>query len=509
MSFLTRWSLLLLLCLSANAAILAQRALSLSLTDVVALAKNQGNTDLLARTDMEVIAPDSRIAATQFSNSYWQYQQFLANYRPQITLNATLPAFSRSIDGITQPDGTIRFVSFNNMQNRLNLSLSQPVARTGGRVFVNTGIRRIDIFDPAGNTVSFFSNPISFGFEQPLWGFNDLKWEQAIAPLRYQEAELQYSEDMEAIARDAVRLFFDVYIAGISLAAAEKDKLNADTLYTIAQGRYSVGKIAETELLQIEIAQLNADAALATATLDLQTSTENLRNFLGIRESVTFTLAPPTDIPDVYIDPQQALTLARQNRSKVIEMERRLKEAERNVASARRNNGFDVALVGSFGLSQTDATLAGAYRGLLDQEQVSLSVRVPIMDWGRAKSRQQIATSNQQLIQMNVEQERISFERDVLLKVKQFEIVKAQTRLALKNYEVAQKTYDLTRKRYLIGKIGVIDLNLALADQDRSRRAYMSALRNFWLAYYDLRRLTLYDFIGGHTLRLTPDPDGL
>ena len=76
----------------------------------------------------------------------------------------------------------------------------------------------------------------------------------------------------------------------------------------------------------------------------------------------------------------------------------------------------------------------------------------------------EIAASNRDLIEMNVKQDRISFERDIQLKVLQFDLIRTQTRLAEKNFEVSQKTYDLTRKRYLIGKIGVIDLNVALAE---------------------------------------------
>ncbi len=320
--------------------------------------------------------------------------------------------------------------------------------------------------------------------------------------MRFQEAKRRYHEDLEAIATDVVRLFFNVYIAQISLAAAQKDKAHADTLYIISEGRYNVGRIAETELLQIEISKLNADASLAQATLDLQTSTENLRNFLGFKEAVEFQLTPPTTIPDIIINSQDALKYAKANRSKIIEFDRRLKVAERNLDQAEKNNGFNASISGSFGLSQTSNQLGGAFRNLLDQEQVNISVQVPIMDWGRAQARKEIATSNRDLVEMSVAQERINFERDILLKVLQFDLVRNQTRLALKKYEVAQKTYDLTRKRYLIGKIGVIDLNLALADQDRNRQSYMSALRNFWLAYYEIRRLTLYDFMNDKPLNV-------
>ncbi len=491
---------LLLLLLMPTLGLFAQRTLQLSLEDIVALAKDDVSDELEQRLSLSIRTPDAQIAQTQLTNSYWNYQQFLTNYRPQISLNATLPSFSRSIDGITQPDGGIAFQSFSNMSNSIGGALSYPIAKTGGTVFVNTSFRRIDVFNSFGTSTSYFSNPISIGFNQPLFAFNNLKWDKVIQPLVYSEAKRRYDEDLEGAAVKAANLFFNVYIAKISLEAAKKDKANADTLYVISQGRFTVGKIAETELLQIEISKLNADGALASATLDLQTSTENLRNFLGINEAITFELTPPTNIPNVVILPAKALESAKANRSKIIEFDRRLKVAERNVDRAAKDNGFSANISGQFGLSQTNAEFSKSFYPFLDQEQVRITVQVPIMDGGRANARKQIATSNQELVRMNVKQERINFDRDILLKVKQFDLVRNQTKLALKNFEVSQKTYDLTRKRYLIGKIGVIDLNLALADQDRSRRNYMGALRSFWLAYYEIRRLTLYDFINDKPL---------
>ena len=35
---------------------------------------------------------------------------------------------------------------------------------------------------------------------------------------------------------------------------------------------------------------------------------------------------------------------------------------------------------------------------------------------------------------------------------------------------------------------------LALTQKDEAKRTYIASLRNFWTAYYNLRRLTLYDF---------------
>lgn len=46
------------------------------------------------------------------------------------------------------------------------------------------------------------------------------------------------------------------------------------------------------------------------------------------------------------------------------------------------------------------------------------------------------------------------------------------------------------------------DLNLALADQESARRSYLQAVRDFWMALYEIRGMTLYDFDKDKTLML-------
>ncbi|MGB3546937.1 MAG: TolC family protein, partial [Saprospiraceae bacterium] len=143
-----------------------------------------------------------------------------------------------------------------------------------------------------------------------------------------------------------------------------------------------------------------------------------------------------------------------------------------------------------------------AYQGLLDQQVVTLGIQVPIADFGKAKSRIEVARSNQELEQLNIDQERISLERQVRIQVDRMDLLRSQINLAERAYEVAVRREDITRKRYLIGKIAVTELNLAVREMDEARRQYVSGLRDFWLGYYQLRRLTLYDFIGREVLIL-------
>lgn len=444
----------------------------------------------------EIGSPDAQIAATQLNNNFWRYQSFLANYKPQINFEATLPNLNRSIEAITLPDGSDIFLSRSLMRNNLGITLQQDIALTGGRIFASTGLQRIDIFKTANNTgnLSYLSSPISIGLIQPLLGFNQLKWDKKIEPLRYEEATRGYTEDQADIAFEAASRFFDVLIAQLNVEAAIRDKANADTLYQISNSRFEVGNIAETELLQIELNARNAETNLAQSRFDLQNSAEQLRNFLGIRTATAFQLVPPYELPNYIVDPELALEMARKYRSQTVAFRRRRMEAERNIAQAKGETGFSADIFASFGLSQTAPSIGEAYQSPLDQEQVQIGLSLPLADWGKTQARLEIAASNAELIRMQVQQDEINFDQEIIIKVNQFQQVRQQALLAERSYEIAQKRLDITRKRYRIGKIDVTDLNLAINEEANARRSYISSLQNFWLAAYDLRRLTLYDF---------------
>ncbi|MEB3323538.1 MAG: TolC family protein, partial [Synechococcaceae cyanobacterium] len=48
--------------------------------------------------------------------------------------------------------------------------------------------------------------------------------------------------------------------------------------------------------------------------------------------------------------------------------------------------------------------------------------------------------------------------------------------------------------RYVIGRISIDNLYIAQREKDQAKAQYVQALYGYWRAYYDLRRVTLYDF---------------
>lgn len=460
----------------------------LNLEEVIQIAKEQSLMGLMARHS--------------FRSSYWEYRTHIARYRPGLSLEATVPSLNNVMESVTQPDGSEKFVSTSNMQTGLDLQLNQNIGFTGGRVFVTSQLIRNDNFNEDPST-TYLAYPVTIGLVQPINGYNPLRWDRKIEPMKYEEAKLEYVNTMERVSQRAVGYFFDLALAQINLEIAKKNFANTDTLYQIALGRYQLGTIAENELLQMELSSLNAGAAINTANIDLALRRSRLRSFLGFNDRVNLELLLPHEIPDMTLDYARTLAEALANNPDILAMQRQLLEAERQVAEARSEKGIRADLFAQVGLSQNAQTLSSAYQNPENQQRLRVGVQVPLLDWGLGRGQYRMAQSAQELVRTDVMQSQIDFDENIFLQVMQFNLQDDQVVIASKADTIANLRYEVTKQRFLIGKIDVLDLNVALEEKDVARRGYVQALRNYWDYYFDLRGLTLYDW--QKDIKLTED----
>ncbi len=439
-------------------------------------------------------SPDAIMAKHQFRANYWEYRTYKADFRPNISLGTTFPDFSRAIKKYQNPDGTYSYVEDNLNSTSANLNLRQNVGLTGGQIFASSRLTRLDVFGD-DNSISYLSTPVSIGYRQPVLFYNEYKWQKKIEPLKYEEAKKRYVSSLEDVSLKAVRYFFDLALAQQNLQVARINFSNADTLYKIAEGRYNIGTIAENELMQMELSVLNAGSSLNSSLVDLEIGKFQLRSFLGFNEKVDLELVIPKKIPELTVDMDKALEIARGNNPDIITFERQLIEAERDVAKAKSEKGLQADLYASIGYTQQSEVLSDVYINPQDQQRFTLGLNIPILDWGLGRGRYKMAESSQEVIRTTVDQARTDFVQSVYLNVMQFNLQDDQLLIAAKRDLIAQKRYDMTKQRFLIGKVDVLDLNVALSEKDDAKANYIAALRMYWSNYYTLRKITLFDFV--------------
>ena len=452
--------------------------ITLTLQDVVAMAKSTS------------IA--SKQAATIKETKYWEYRTFRSNYQPQLSLSGTLPGYNKTFTEVQQPDGTILFQSIHNNNSSLDLSFSQSIAATGGTIFGTTQLQRFDDFDRKNKLYN--GVPFGIGINQPLFKFNPLKWDKRIEPLKFEESKQAFVESMEEIAYNANGYFFDLLLAQVNYQIAETNLINTQNILRIANEKLEIGKISKNEILQLQLTELNAKKSVGIAKRDMEISSLNLRSYTGLKSTDKIKLMLPSAKIDMEVNAESVLQQAYANRSDAIAFVRRIAEAQRDVSKAKGDNGLNAALTAQLGYSKSALTVPGVYRQPQDQQEVQLIFTIPILDWGRSKSRTKTAEANLQFVNYAVEQDKQVFTQEIFTQVTLFDMMKDQLVLTANADSIASEKYQIAKDRYVLGNLSITDLSIAFQEKDQAKRDYISALRDFWGAYYQLRYLSLYDF---------------
>jgi outer membrane protein TolC len=444
-------------------------------------------------------SPSALAAVHRYRASYWQYVTFKADSRPSLDLDTAPMAWDRTIAQQTLPSGIDAFVPRSQANSSANLSLSKVLSLTGGRVSLQSQIARTRPLEGAGG-LQYLSTPVAVAISQPLFAFNPYAWSLKTEPRRYAEARQTIVEEMEGISSTAISYFFDLLSAQTALQDALSEKTQADTLFGVARRRRAAGRTPESDVLQAELASLNADLRLTRARFDLSAQQQRLATYLGVGELPAFDLAPVTQGPVAAVDLDTAIREARRNRPEAMSFDRQIIEADRSVAEARSSRGT-TWLTASYGLSRSTETWSQLYRQPQVDQRAQISIHTPILDWGRFRARMAVAESEREVTRRQVEQARSDFDRDVFLRVSQFEIQAKQLRLSAHADSVAERRYRLTRESYLGGQGDLNSINIAQSEKEDARRGYLDAIRNYWTSYYDVRRATLYDFERGRLIQ--------
>jgi outer membrane protein len=492
MKNLLLFSLMVLLLFSSKE-IFAQEVKKLTFEEVIKLSEEQ--------------SPNALIAKHRFRSSYWQFRSYQAQFRPSLTLRGTVPNYSDGFDKVYDSNtNQYTYVAKNTISSSGTLSLAQAIGFTGTTISLQSAMNHL--FDFAPNPVVprlYNITPVSINITQPIRQFNSLRWQKRIEPVKYDAAKKTYLANIEGVHMSAVMNFFSLALAQINKQIAEMNFSNADTLYRIAKGRYQLGTIAEDELLQMQLSWLNSETSRKQADMNLRDREIRLRSFLGYNENVRIELILPDKIPDLQIDVKEVLDLAMKNNPDLLTQQINVLNAQSNVAQARASMGLNASLNASLGMSQGGSDFLTTLQNPNQSQTVNIGFVLPILDWGRGRGNYKMARSSLELTQVQVKQALTDFQQNLFLDVEQFNLQKSQVAIAAKSDTVAMKRYEVTKQRFLIGKIAVLDLNDADSRKDQNKRAYVQSLQDYWNYFFNIRSLTLFDFINKKPLETDYD----
>lgn len=432
-----------------------------------------------------------------FEGDQWRFKANRAFLLPQLSLQAQVPGFTRTINQIQQPDGSILFRPQSQNFSSATMSLSQNLLHTGGTLSLNSGLSRIDLFENGnqGKTAYWRSAPLFLQYSQPLFRINQIRWNWEQQKIGFEQSTRQRAEGLEDLSISVTQKFFELCLAKTQLLNSEYNLKNNDTIYRISQGRFGIGKIAENELLQVELGLMKARNAVERSRLQMLTTEKELRNLLGqTEEAGTFRVVLPVLVPSPDVDPQKAIEQARSNRSDYKQLDLNENMARMNLRSAQISRRFTADLNLSVGFNQTAADLNSAYQDLQSSQSAFIGINVPLHNSGRNQAQVKAAEADLNSTLEFIKNRRNVIEIEVFNQVMQLKQLHESLILSAKSDTIAQRRYEMAKNRYLIGKIDITNLIIAQQEKDDALVNYIQTLQQYWTAWYRIRRLTLYDF---------------
>jgi hypothetical protein len=451
-----------------------------------------------------VLANDSSLEAFRTQNmylsGYWEYRTYKANRLPSLTLNMTPAEYYRDITKRYDSEQNLDvYRSQQSFSASGGLSVRQNFDLTGGTFYLESQLGYMRNFGD-NTSIQFTSIPVRLGYSQSLVGYNPFKWERRIEPLKYDKVKKEFIYNVEAVSEKATSYFFSLAMAQAEYDLAKENVVSSDTLYRMGMQRLKIAAISKADLLTLKLDLVNARNTLQNKASALKRAMFSLASFLNIDKNTIIELELPARPREMTISVDEALASVRKNNPQLLGLKQNILEAERNVDKTKKESRFNASVNASIGFNQVADNFGDVYHQPMQQDLVSVSVSIPLVDWGVRKGKYNMARNNLNVSKISARQSEISIEEELIMTVSDFNIQQNLITSAEEALDLSIMAYNETRQRFIIGKADINSLTLSLSRQQSAQQNYISALQNYWLNYYKIRKLTLHDFASGFSL---------
>lgn len=462
--------------------------------------------DTLSLTLFEVIrlAKDSSLAAFRQKNmylaDYWTFRNYKADFLPSLSLQTTPVSYSRQLvsryDSNSDMDVYREQRSFSTLGS---LTLTQNFLPLGGYFYVNTGVEFLRYF--GDNTFNQFSAiPVIIGYRNDILGFNQLRWNRKIEPLKFEKAKAEYVYNTEKISLSALQYFFALAEAQFKYENALRQVEKSDSLLVMGKRKFEIAAVSSSDLISLELDVVSAKNVVMTSEIAVKRAEMNLVSYLGLKRGTKLSLIIPKKPQKIEIPLSKAVEMMKENNYLIKEKIEGVLNAEMTLDKTNKTTRFSASVSASVGYNQQAEKFKDVYKDPMRRDVVSLSLNIPLIDWGSGRGSRNIAKNNLEIAKTDEKQKIDELEQTVIVTVGELEARFVLMESALTALEMAQRVYAMNIERFKNASCDIAALNSSQQRLQTAQNEYLTAMSGYWSCLYELRTLTLYDFETGKTI---------
>lgn len=382
-----------------------------------------------------------------------------------------------------------------NLNSSGSFTVSQPLIWTDGNVSVSNRLSYQNSYSEINDTRNkTFTNNLFLRYDQPLFTYNRTKQVLKGLELDLENSELSFAMQMLNLERMVAQGFYGVHQNQMSLQIAQEEYANQIESYNIIKNKVEGGLEAMDQLYQAELNLATSYSSLENAKVSLENSKDQFKIQVGMDIYEDLAVLANVQADSIPIDLSKAIEMGLANRMELRQREIEIVDAQFSLIQTRSINEFRGNLSIEVGLFGDNEQLPNIYQSPTDNEQLALSLQIPIFDWGEREARIKASELSIRSSEINMEDQK----NDIIMGIRQvyrnLQNLLNQIKIAEKGLLNAQLTYDINYERYKNGDLTAMDLSLRQNQLSQQKIALSNSMINYKLELLNLKIQTLYDW---------------
>lgn len=441
------------------------------------------------------------------SNSPTMKKTRLNLVRNQENLNAQNASLKSNFSLTVNPISYSNARTFNDLISKYNstnstesyglFTVSQPIVMTDARISLQNRFGYMDSYSEfSDKTTKSFSNKLSLSLDQPLFTYNRTRLQLKELQLALENAQLNYAIQLLSLEKMVTQAFFLVYQQQQSLDIANQAYQNMQKSHEVSRNKVDAGISPREEMFQAELNLATTRSDYENKQVSLENAKDDFKVLIGMSLYDNLVVLPNIAVDTVKVDVAFAIEQGLSNRMELRQRAIDIESSEFDLIRTKALNEFKGSLALSVGLFGDNNKLPEIYAkgSSKDNEAVSLSLQIPLWDWGEKKSRIKATEASIETNKITLEEE----QNDIILSIRKVyrNLINLQNQIeiARQNVTNAQLTYDLNLEKYKNGDLTGMDLNIYQNQLSEKQLTYTNSLISYKLELLNLKVQTLYDF---------------
>ena len=375
--------------------------------------------------------------------------------------------------------------------------VQQPILWTDGTI---TLINRfgwqdnLSIVEGVENRNKAFTNNLNLRLDQPIFTYNRQKMDLKELEFSFENAGISYALQRLTTESRITDQFYDVYLAQENLEISRNEFENAKLNYEIIKSKVEADLSAREELFQAEVNLATSESAIQQRIVNLENAKDALKQTLGMPLANDISVTADIDVHLMSIDAERAIQNGLASRMELRQREIAIAQADLQMIETKALNEFKGNLSLQIGILGDHERFTNMYDNPTQNPQITISLAVPIFDWGEKKARVKAQQTQQTIAKLNYENEKIDIELEIRKTLRNLENLSNRIGIAEKTVRNAQLTYDLNQIRYREGDITGMQINQFQAQLSSAKITLVESKIDYKTQMLNLKIASLYDF---------------